>query len=181
MTKIQTIRESIDTYRQRLVEGLVEDSSSTCRLYPKDNENFALKASSEDIRKMLEDSGQFRFKLERTEPPRILYSMDCLPTNTLIIIERVDKGGIEGSYFCKSSRLGGDWTPMSLHPESYAPEIYIDAINTLEILLSIAEKHRVPMVTEHKDGWEKFLVRYTRIKTPAEGDKPLHSEEGMKK
>jgi hypothetical protein len=53
--------------------------------------------------------------------------------------------------YCESNKLGEGWIPISIHPNKYGNEIHASAIDTLEALLSVAEKYKIPMVTRHKD------------------------------
>ena len=157
--QITTIRESLDTYKRRMAkEGF--SGEEDYRYYPRDNHLLAIQAGSDDIRRMFEESGQFKFKLANKRNGVNLYSMTCLPTKTLIIADCVDKGGPDRGCYLESKKLLGCWTPISIHPEGYGADNCKGTINTLEIILEIAEKHRVKMVTDHKDGFREHSVSY---------------------
>lgn len=166
INEIKTIRESLDEYKRRLSErGFDKNSNIDQRYYPYDNISLAMKASSESIKEMFEDYGQLGFLREI----RGRYCYDCLSTGAFIQLIRADKGGNDPTAFCERYTLDQSWTPMIIHPNQ-AETVesdntggrYVCAIKTLELLLSVAEKNRVPMITEHIDGeWGTSLVSYT--------------------
>ena len=138
-----------------------------------------MKITSEGLKKALEDSGQFQFVGERDTKGVYTYTWDCLPTEAQVIADCLDKGGVDRGCYCEAHSLDGDWTPLSIHPYQstsfVADEVYSEnmkklgknamftgAIKTLEILLQIAEKNKITMVTEHKGlAAKKILVRHT--------------------
>jgi len=152
-TTPKTIRESIDFYRKRIAEEGFKDDGENSYNYPGDNSEFFMKVDVGNLRKMLEDSGQFKLYLDKPTPS-IAYSMKCTPTKTLVICgrEEMKKMGYP-------ELRDNNWGGFTIHPdgdegttnEEYRIQIHKRAIDTLEILLSIAEKHRVPMKTYHKD------------------------------
>ena len=118
--KIQTIRESLDAYRTRIAsEGFDENSQLNQRYYPYDNHGFALKAGSDIVKKVLEESGKFKFNKEIIKPSHNLhiYSWDYLATDAVILANCTDKGGEDRNGFCDRYDLDPKiWTPMTLHP-----------------------------------------------------------------
>ena len=149
--KPRTIRESIEAYRRRIAEERFSDEKHFNNIYyPGDNEPFAMRASPSDVKEMLERSGKFRLYLNKPSHS-VAYTMTCVPTNTLVVGGREDMPW----YLPLKDK---NWTGFTIHPRSYPPQSYIDAIDTLETILSIAEKHNVPMTTEHMGDDKKYFV-----------------------
>jgi len=151
--KPQTIRESIDAYRKRMSqEGFLENSQRNQWYFPYDNHQFAMKAGSDEIKRIFEKSGKFKFTKEVTDSGCYVYNWDCLSTDTRILADCVDKGGLDRGCYCESHNLGKGWIPMSIHPDKYGNDVYLGAIETLEALLSLAEEYKIPMVTQHRNA-----------------------------
>lgn len=168
--KIITMRESIDSYRSRIAsEGFFENRQENLEYYPDSNHVVTFKASSDLIKKVFEESGEFKFNQEIKDGKAYLHSFDCLKTDALVLTQCLDKGGVDKGCFCETYNLDPkSWIPMTIHPylssriqnmsaDEYFPFIeglgknstYFGAIDTLEIILSVAEKYKIPMITKH--------------------------------
>jgi len=154
--EIQTIRESIDAYKRRIAEvGFSPNKCINDQNYPHDNHEFAMQANPDEIRKIFEGSGQFKLYCDKPSP-LVAYSMICIPTKHLVIGGREDLRQM--GY---PPLLDKSWTGFTIHEHGARIENnYAGVIRCLEIILSIAEKHRVPMTTEHKEDWERHFVNY---------------------
>jgi hypothetical protein len=163
----KTIRESIDTYREKIArEGFLGNCDDQ-RNYPQDNHPLAMKSNSDYIRKILEDSGKFSFEAERKPsrhyPNYHAYVMKRKNTETLVGIYCVDKKGEDFDYVLTRFELGKGWIPMQIHPATFenGSDHYIETVKTIEALLYVAEEHKIEMVTEHKSDGKRNIVRFT--------------------
>lgn len=169
--KIKTIRESIDAYRQTLPKTDLNGYFEFADDYPHDNHPLAMKIGSERLKGILQGSGQFNIRIESKYGQVKCSVIDCLPTNTSVLIDHVDEGGEDRNYLCKEWGLEGGWLPATLHARSGGFGGNISTINTLEVLLDLAEKYKIPMVTEHVAGGRgedgrtiRYLVNFGETK-----------------
>ena len=87
--------------------------------------------------------------------------MELIQPVTLVFPKPQDTFPMNFENFYK--KFGEGWTGLSIHPRSETNQIYLDAIDTLDKILSIAERHNIPMVTEHKTGSrDRYFVTSNR-------------------
>lgn len=159
-SRIKTIRESIDVYKNRFASRDF-DRMSGVRLinymqsnFPYSDQIFYMGASPEEIRDFFVNSGKFRLF---TDNPLLCgkYHLKS-DKGSLILVDWPKRPQLpppldEGPDFFK-------WTNFLVYfggNVNYNDRIFEHqeiAINTLADLLSIAESNRIAMVTEHRDS-----------------------------
>ena len=140
----KTIRESLEIYRKRLAE---HNGEYEIGYYPDDNHTFWMEADEEIVKIALIDSGKF------------VLMKDCPPNWGKCNLRHV-QSKTKMNHQTELGNAPEGLTISTLHPPY--PHIpnwdQIGYINTLEDLLIIAKKNKIPMGTYHINPGHRYEV-----------------------